>query len=100
MDEFVTNSGRNAVVEEPKAGLAINNGRNTVVRVAKVGLAINSGRYTVVEAAGSVWPYPENYKAEESAALDFLIPTSACSPASSQALVGKRELIFPKIKKS
>ncbi|WP_267918914.1 hypothetical protein [Paenibacillus sonchi] len=41
MDEFVTNNGRNAVVEAEKAGLAINNGRNAVVEAEKASLALS-----------------------------------------------------------
>ncbi|MEC0167704.1 hypothetical protein [Paenibacillus graminis] len=68
---FVANNGRNAVVGATKAGLPGNNGRNTVVGATKAGLPGNNGGNTVVGASGSF-----------------------------QVLVGKRELIFPKIQKS
>ncbi|WP_208861955.1 hypothetical protein, partial [Paenibacillus jilunlii] len=49
----------------------------------------------LLERRRPVWPYLGNYKVGEPVGLDILIPTSAFSPASSQTLVGKRELISP-----
>ncbi|WP_025704703.1 hypothetical protein [Paenibacillus graminis] len=85
---FVANNGRNAVVRATKAGLPGNNGRNAVVRAMKAGLPGNNSRNTVVGATKAGLPGDNGGN------------TVVGASGSFQVLVGKRELIFPKIQKS